>query len=55
MRMTEPSLVGLMPISEAWIAFSIGLRVDLSHGWITRMRASATEIAAIAWTGVGVP
>ena len=54
-RSTLPSLVGVMPMSEARIAFSIAFRVEASHGWITRMRASETETAAICWMGVGTP
>ena len=37
------------------IAFSMALSWLASHGWITRVLASGTEIDAIWFTGVGVP
>jgi len=54
-RTILPSLTGVRPRSEAMIAFSMALSWDASHGWITRLRASGTEIDAIWATGVGVP
>ena len=42
-------------MSEVWMAFSMALRVDLSHGAMRMVRASGTDTAAIWLTGVGTP
>ena len=38
-----PSFCGLMPRSEAWIAFSMALSSEPSHGWMTSVRGSGEE------------
>ena len=54
-RMTVPSLVGLMPRSELWMAFSIALSEPLSYGETTRSMASGTLNPASWRSGVWVP
>ena len=54
-RISRPSLCGLMPISEAWIAFSIILTAEASHGWMVRIWGSGTATVAIWLMGVGAP
>ena len=39
-RITLPSLLGVRPRSDFWIAFSIALIWLASHGWITSVRGS---------------
>ena len=53
--MLRPSFCGLMPRSEARMAFSMGLSVEESQGWMSRLRGSGVEMVAICWMGVGVP
>ena len=54
-RIALPSFWGLMPRSEARIAFSIPLRTEASQGWIIRERGSGTEMDATCCIGVGTP
>ena len=54
-RITRPSFVGLMPISEVRMARSIAPISEVSHGLMASTRASATLTAAIWLMGVGVP
>ena len=53
--MTFPSLVGLIPISLAIIAFSTSCKMLLSNGVIIKTRASGIWIEAIWFKGVGAP
>ena len=53
--MILPSLPGVRPRSDSWIAFSIALIWEESYGWIERSRASGVEIVAMLLSGVGVP
>lgn len=45
-RICLPSFCGLMPRSETWIAFSMALSTEPSHGWMASVRGSGVEIAA---------
>ena len=45
-RISLPSFCGLMPRSDTWIAFSIALSSEASHGWMASERGSGDEIAA---------
>ena len=54
-RMTLPSLFGLMPMSDFWIAFSMGFSRDLSQGWIMMVRGSGAEMFPTCWIGVADP
>jgi hypothetical protein len=55
MRMTEPSLEGVTPRSDCRIAFSIAPKSERSHGWMTSIRGSGTEIFPTCEIGVGTP
>jgi hypothetical protein len=54
-RMSLPSLLGVRPRSDFWIAFSMAAICEASHGWMTRVRASGTEIVATWLMGWTVP
>ena len=54
-RICLPSFCGLMPRSDVWIAFSIALSSEPSHGWMDSERGSGVETAATWLSGVGVP
>ena len=45
--MRLPSLVGVRPRSDFWIAFSMALICVLSKGWMVIMRGSGALIVAI--------
>ena len=53
-RITLPSLTGVRPRSDFWMARSIFTRVLWSQGWISRVRPSGTETLATWLSGVGV-
>ena len=54
-RTIFPSLLGVSPRSEAWIAFSIAWSALRSYGEITIKRGSGALMFAIWFSGVGVP
>ena len=54
-RMMVPSLEGLIPSSEALMAFSMGVRALRSYGEMTSWRASGTEMPAIWLRGTLEP
>ena len=53
--MTVPSLDGVMPRSEAWMAFSMAASEPLSYGETTSSRASGTLNPAICRSSVSAP
>ena len=55
MRMSEPSLAGVSPRSDARIAFSIALRRVLSQGWIVSSFGSGAATLATWLSGVSLP
>ncbi len=54
-RMRSPSLLGLMPMSDSWMARSMSRRLDLSKGVIISVWESGTLTLPICLTGVGAP
>ena len=54
-RICSPLFEGVRPILESMIAFSIGLIIFLSHGWIRIVFASGTVTLATPDTGVIEP
>ena len=54
-RTSLPSLDGVRPRSDSWMARSMFLIAPGSKGWTTRSRASGAEIDARLFSGVGVP
>ena len=53
--MTLPSLDGVIPRSEDWMALSMAEMADLSKGWITNRRGSGSDIDAMSLMGCCVP
>src|SRR5262245_11495942 len=53
-RMSLPSLAGVRPRSDFWMACSIFFSALWSQGWIVRVRASGTEMLATWLSGVSV-
>ena len=54
-RRTSPSLCGLRPRSDFWMAFCTFPTMLLSQGWISRSLASGTDMDASWLSGVLVP
>ena len=54
-RITEPSLAGVIPRSEAFKARSMSFKDDLSNGVTNKTRASGIVIEAIWLSGVSTP
>ena len=54
-RITEPSLAGVIPRSEAFKARSISFKEVLSNGVTNKTRASGIVIEAIWLRGVSTP
>ena len=54
-RMTLPSLAGLMPRSDFWMAFSTAGIILVSHRAIMSIRGSGTEMLPTWLMGVGEP
>ena len=54
-RIRRPSFCGLMPRSEVWMAFSMGLSRLLSQGEMVSVRASGEATVATWPMGVSAP
>ena len=55
MRMTRPSLEGVMPRSDLEMAFSMAAMALVSYGWTITVRESGAEMPAIVFSGVMAP
>ena len=53
--MIDPSLLGVSPMSDSRIAFSIALIELLSYGWTVSSRASGALSVASCLSGVWAP
>ena len=54
-RITDPSLAGVIPRSEALMLCSMSFKDDLSNGVINKTRASGMVIDANWFNGVSTP
>ncbi len=54
-RITVPAVVGVMPMSEAISAFSIGATMFFSHGVMMIVRESASDTEATWLSGMSAP